>query len=357
MKITSCRYLPLFLLALLILFNGDTIAKPDARQSSPLRVALTPKTLRGKIAFWRDSAVWVFDPATRHESMMWKSPFWQERWSPSVRELNFSFDLQRVAFTHEQRDEEFSPSTGSELYVMNSDGSGKKRLTNTDAEEYILTPRFSPDGSQIVYTRRTGYHNGGQGFSGMEIRVVNSDGSNNRRVIGNIKDVSQSYLEAFWSRDGKRLLFTHIIGNIDYEGEGSNKHELQTCDLDGTQVRPFAGDYSAFHRPDVSPDGEFRAIVQPANPAYSKYPDLRLFTSQDKFVRELILFKPDLNEQNPQWSSDSKRVIFEAMQTYTDVDKENRAQEVHIIGIWAIGRDGKDLRRITTNASLIAFLH
>lgn len=55
-----------------------------------------------------------------------------------------------------------------QIYMMNLDGSGQKRVTNTSSDEY--SPRFTADGSKIVYVSlRDGYPN---------IYIMNRDGSN-----------------------------------------------------------------------------------------------------------------------------------------------------------------------------------
>ncbi len=358
MKSTLGKYLQMVLLALMLVFTADTAA--EAQKRAPRKAAkrtskrlITPALLRGKIVFARDNDLWMVDPDTRREHMILKKPF--GGWSLSSRDLAFSPDLKFIVGPEAPEETPGKPRqfTGNELFIMRLDGTGKKKLTDTGSMQYALKPRFSPDGRHVVYTRRTGYREGGPGYTDIEIRVVNVDGSNDHVVIGNI-GASEPYFDAFWSRDGKRLLFTHYIGNIDY---GDGKEELQTCALDGSDVRAFDGNYGAFLRPDVSPSSKFRAVIEPANPDFSKLPGLRLFTAQGRFIRELTASARDLNEGNPQWSGDEKRVVFNATQSYTQVDKDGWARQIKTSGIWIIGSNGTGLRRIATNASLIAWLH
>jgi Tol biopolymer transport system component len=67
-----------------------------------------------------------------------------------------------------------------EVYIMNSDGSSLKNLSNTLADEY--SPVFSPDSSKIAFNSNRGdYYNS-------EVYIMNTDGgglenlSNNARI-------------------------------------------------------------------------------------------------------------------------------------------------------------------------------
>ncbi len=63
-----------------------------------------------------------------------------------------------------------------EIFVMNIDGSGVRRLTRNGVLD--TSPTWSPDGRQIAFTRWPG--NGSDGTSA--IYVMNVDGSRERRL-------------------------------------------------------------------------------------------------------------------------------------------------------------------------------
>jgi TolB protein len=101
-------------------------------------------------------------------------------WSPDGR---------RIAFTR-LRGRTGSPT---DIYVMNADGSGTRRLTHNAG--YNAEPAWSPDGRKIAFrSTRDGNR---------EIYVMNADGSNQRNLTRNpAKDVRPS-----WSPDGRRIAF------------------------------------------------------------------------------------------------------------------------------------------------------
>ena len=84
----------------------------------------------------------------------------------------------------------------SEIYVMNADGSGTRRLTHNVG--YDGEPAWSPDGRKIAFQSHRRF-----GGSKPEIYVMNADGSGKRNLTRNpANDGSPS-----WSPDGRRIAF------------------------------------------------------------------------------------------------------------------------------------------------------
>jgi Tol biopolymer transport system component len=97
-----------------------------------------------------------------------------------------------------------------EVYVMNSDGTGQKRLT------YSLIAGFggewSPDGTKMAYVSRHSRREEGK-IQNDEIRVMSADGREHKRLTYD-PAVDQS---PRWSPDGKRIAYEswQRDGNID----------------------------------------------------------------------------------------------------------------------------------------------
>lgn len=125
--------------------------------------------------------------------------------------------VRRIAFSS-KRDGNF------EIYTINEDGSGLKRLTNSKNDD--LKPQWSPDGQRIMYLSKKG--------KAMAIRVMNDDGSGQVELARNCV---ADYLP-LWSPDSTKVLFMMknksktIICRVDTDGK--NLIRLTERDAEGT---------------------------------------------------------------------------------------------------------------------------
>jgi len=107
----------------------------------------------------------------------------------------------------------FTDSSGG-IIIIDSDGTHRRSLKNQAGPGY--TPDWSPDGKEIVFaSRRSGQ---------WQIYVVNTDGSNVAQVT---RLTTASYPR--WSPDGRRIAFCKLRDTK--EGEG-----IYVMDEDGTNI-------------------------------------------------------------------------------------------------------------------------
>lgn len=142
------------------------------------------------------------------------------------RKLSSSLKMGRIAFRSE-RDGNW------EIYVMNLDATGIRRLTNNIARDDM--PRWSPDGKQIIFRSE---RDGNQ-----EIYIMNSDGSSQRRLTNNYaKDSEPSF-----APDGSRILFS---------SKRTGEWELYTMNIDGTDQKRSSTEDLKGGGGRFSPDGK-----------------------------------------------------------------------------------------------------
>jgi Tol biopolymer transport system component len=157
-------------------------------------------------------------------------------------EATVSRDGRKIVFTS-ARDGDL------EVYSMNADGSGISRLTHTPG--YDGGPFYSYDGRKIVYRAdhpktaedlalyRENLARGTYAPKGLEIRVMNADGSDDHAVTAN----GAANFAPYFFPDGKRIIFSSNFG--DPKGRD---FELYVINSDGTRLTrvTFSPDFDGF---------------------------------------------------------------------------------------------------------------
>jgi Tol biopolymer transport system component len=93
---------------------------------------------------------------------------------------------------------------GPEIFIMKEDGKHSSQLTNSGRN---YNPKFSPDG------RKIGYEHHAEGLS-IALWVMNSDGSDKRRIAKNWSS------DMAWSPDGKKIVYVFSNQYYDVPGNG-----------------------------------------------------------------------------------------------------------------------------------------
>lgn len=129
------------------------------------------------------------------------------KWSP---------DGTRIIYTS-RRTERF------EIYTCKVDGTNEQQLTDTEADE--MFPMYSPDGSRVVFAAFSGKNSAADNIKTFEIYVMNPDGTGVRQLTDN--DCFDS--NPRWSPDGSRIVFSS-------DRNEENKWEVYVMDADGTNI-------------------------------------------------------------------------------------------------------------------------
>ena len=198
-----------------------------------------------------------------------------------------------------------------DIFVMNDDGSRRRKLTHSTQATH-RAPRWSPDGTQIAFTR---YMDRTQRQTTSEVFIMNADGTQPQRLTHN------TVIDAYpsWSPDGRSLVFTSTR---------SGRWEVFVIDLATHAVTQLTGgdEETASASPDWSPDGTRiafeRFIRKPGIVPKTIY-----VMSAEGHHQHPALPDPGPNDPPtfryfPRWSADGQRILFAEVQWFPGGDVE-----------------------------------
>jgi probable HAF family extracellular repeat protein len=199
-------------------------------------------------------------------------------------------------------------SAGSEIYVMNADGSNRTQLTNTPG--YDEVPSFNVDGSKIVFSSSRD--------SNMEIYVMDADGSNQARLTSNGGVDS----DPVFSPDGSKIAFT---------SDRDGNYEIWVMAADGSNPTQLTDDPAGSGAPAFSPDGSKIAFVRGNGATFDIY-----VMNPDGSNQALLLSDAGLSEPGPAYSPDGQRIAF--------IKKIDGSTEIYVMDA-----DGGNVTRLTNS--------
>jgi Tol biopolymer transport system component len=235
-------------------------------------------------------------------------------------EPDWSPDGSQVAFTRSGR---FGPAT----YTVRSDGSGLARVSRPCRRakprrcDQDITPAFSPDGRDVTFASSDGRLPTG-------IVIVGSDGRNRRVVVPATWTVEG--VDPRFSPDGNRIVFErHNLGRK----QPKDGRAVFLVNVDGSglsRVTPWSLDAGD---PDWSPDGKW--ILFGSNEELKKPSQLYLIHPDGTGLDQLTRVRRGTLRASASFSPDGKWIVFAASGVGGKAD------------LYTMRANGTDVRRLT----------
>ena len=252
-----------------------------ARERGSIDIQSAPGD-NGKIAFSRaatgawPASIWVMNAngssPTQVTTGTTGTGDTEPAWSPGGTYIVFARDV-----TSDTTDD------GDEIYIMNANGTGVKRLTNSAGADF--SPSFSPDGARIVFSSTR--------HGNLELYSMNIDGTGVTRLTNTA--ASEDYPS--WSPDNKKIAFaSDRHGNV----------EIYTMNANGSGVTRLTTNDDSDQVPDWSPDGTKIAFASDRDGDF----DIFTMTAAGGTVTN-ITDDPGSEDFSPAWSPDGALITYD----------------------------------------------
>jgi TolB protein len=289
------------------------------------RLGAAAETLRSKIAFLRfgngargesSYELYVMNADGSGKRRLARSPKGDGdlAWSPDGRKLAFAIQPRGSAGVCHR-----AGACNDEIFVINADGSGLRRLTRNAAPDGRAA--WSPDGRRIAFLS---WRHG----TGADVFVMNADGSDQR----NLTRKPGNEVDPVWSPDGRAILFSAVPPGQPLWVGGSRSasgpyRDVYVMNADGSDQRNLthtteAEDYAAAY----APDGRTIAFA-----AYDVSSTRIFVINADGSGKRALT--PEITETSIAWSPDGRKIAF------------------FDAGISVVNADGSGLHRLAQNVA------
>jgi Tol biopolymer transport system component len=279
---------------------------------------------KGKIAFIRHSDIYVMnsDGTGQTNLTRTKADVGGGVWSPNGKKIAF-----------------FASSAGErslDIYAINADGTGETNLTRTKASSEVA-PSWSPDSKKITYLR--GSDSRGEIYT--DIYVMNSDGTSQTRLLKatDTKDFEVGFESPAWAPDGEKIAFMRTT-RVDFVNSSPSSavpatgpSGLYVMKPDGTGLRKMSNEMPYAQSPLWSPEGKEIAFSGAGEKEY-------VVNADGTELRDLL---PNVRDHisSYAWSPNGKKIAFAAVHYRGELD------------IYVIDADGTGQSNLTRTKTII----
>jgi Tol biopolymer transport system component len=232
--------------------------------------------------------------------------------------------VDRIAFTRVREDltRQGDYRLEAEIWVMNSDGSDPRRLTTNTSDDYGVA--WSPDGSSLLFGAVQFEADSAGELKARTAHIYSMSADGGEATLISPRDLRAQFPN--WSNDGRSVVFHGARGF----GNASSL-EIYLMNADGTDVRQLTSNSWADARPDLSPDGK-RVVFQSNRGGSTQIHIMNADGSADVPVTS----GAGVNNQSPDWSPDGTRIIFVS-------NRDGNAE------IYVMNADGTGQQRLTNS--------
>ncbi|MBE2223180.1 MAG: PD40 domain-containing protein [Anaerolineae bacterium] len=216
----------------------------------------------------------------------------------------------------------------SQLFVVNADGSGQKRLT--EEPRGVLDYAVSPTGSQIVYSAINE-------DDSVDLWQINAAGRNRKRLL---ECPDATCTQPAWAPDGRRLIYERRENGV--RGEAPSPPRLWWLDTQtGETISVFQDAQQLGLGARISPNGRYLSYISPTNQEVHIY---------DIKTGENIII-PSQTGQPGIWSPDSETLLV------NDIQFQGEQFSIHLFSTNLATAELTNLSgaALTTNDSLPVF--